>query len=85
MNAHVRRHGTDFDPFRMAPAAFWRDASFWWLGKVQSDRTIATLASRSADPRCAAIRANAIAEARANLAKVRNRDAKAREHGHRLP
>ena len=85
MNAHVLRHGTDFDPYRMSPAAFWRDAAFWWLAKAQSDRLIAALAGRSTDPRCAAIRANAIAEARANLAKVRDRAAKAGELGHRLP
>ena len=85
MNAYVARRGTDFDPYAMSPAAFWRDASFWWLEKVASDRTIAALAGRSADPRCAAIRANAIAEARANLAKVRDRAVKAREHGHRIP
>ena len=85
MNAHVLRHGTDFDPYRMSPAGFWRDAGFWWLEKVASDRTIAALAGRSADPRSVAIRANALAEARANLANARNRVAKARELGHRLP
>ena len=85
MNAFVARHGADFDPFNMSEAGFWRESAAWWLGKVASDRTIAALAGRSADPRSVAIRANALAEARANLANARNRVAKARELGHRLP
>ena len=85
MNAFVARHGTDFDPFRMAPAAFWRDAAFWWLSRAHSDRTIAALAGRSADPSSAATRASAITESRAAVAKVRDLAAKARELGCRLP
>ena len=57
----------------MSQAGFWRDAGFWWLAKAQSDRLIAVLAGLSADPRCAALRANAIAEARTSLAKVRDK------------
>ena len=58
--------------------AEWRASSFNWLNAAARDRITARLAGRSADPRCAAIRANAIAEAR-------DRAVKAREHGHRLP
>ena len=85
MNAYVARRGVDFDPHAMSQGGFWRESGFWWLGKVAGDRTVAAIAGRSADPRCAAIRANALAEARENLAKVRDRALKARECGHRLP
>ena len=85
MNAYVARRGTDFDPFNLSPSAFWRDASAWWLTKAGEDRRIALLALRSGDPLVAGMGRNALAEARADLERARDRAEKARSYGYRLP
>ena len=77
MNAYVARYHADFDPFRMAPSAFWRDAAAWWLAKAGADRRLAAAALNR--------RAAFVAEAYADLRQARDRAEKAREYGHRLP
>ncbi len=75
------------DPDRVEPnrAAFYRGMAFAWLALAAAERRIAASLGRSPDPKAQAGRRNALAVARANLARVRDRDALARAYGLRLP
>lgn len=84
MNALTRR-GLRLEERRTTLAAFYRGQAFAWLALAGMDRRIAALVGCAADPGSLETRRTALASARANLARVRERDAWARVHGHRLP
>ena len=84
MNAHTRR---GISLLVVAPPlnAFFRGMAFFWLDKADIDRRIAALAGRSRGPELAGIRRVSLEAARAGLRTARDRQAKARAYGHRLP
>jgi hypothetical protein len=84
MNALTRR-GLQLQERRTSLAAFHRGMAFSWLAMAGMDRRIAALVGRTADPKSLETRCHALASTRTNLARVRERDAWARAHGHRLP
>jgi hypothetical protein len=84
MDAFTRR-GPQLDRRRTSLAAFYRGIAFSWLAMAGMDRRIAALVGPTADPKSRETRCHALASARANLARVRERDAWAPAHGHRLP
>ncbi len=75
------------DPRRIGPnrAAFYRGMAFSWLALAATERRIAATLGRSPASEALARRREALAVARANLVRVRDRDALARAYGLRLP
>ena len=84
MNAHTRR---GISLLMVAPQlnAFFRGMVFFWLDKTGVDRRIAALAGKSRSPELASIRRASLDASRAGLRTARDRQAKARAYGHRLP